>query len=147
MIRLSTKGRYAVRIMVYLAARKGETPTRRQEIAESEGITPDYAVQILMRLKTAGLVEGRRGARGGFVLAADPARVTVADVLRAAEGDIRLVDCDRDTECDRKATCVTRPVWERADRALREVFAGFTIGDLAAEYRRKHGRDALMFQI
>ena len=74
MLRLSTKGRYATRIMVYLALCNPDEPARKQEIAEAEGIPADYVEQILTKLRTAGLVKSRRGAGGGFQLRRDRCR-------------------------------------------------------------------------
>jgi len=147
MIRLSTKGRYATRIMIYLAAHNRDQPATTQEIAEGEHITSDYVVQILMRLKTAGLVESRRGVKGGFVLARDPADITVADVLEATEGTIQLVACDDDEPCQWSSQCVTRKVWDAANDALQEVFASRTIGQLANERLQLAAAGALMFHI
>jgi Rrf2 family protein len=146
MIKLSTKGRYATRIMVYLAMQEGDEPVKKQEISEAEGISPDYVVQLLMRLKAAGLVESRRGTNGGFLLAKKPARVTVADVLHATEGDTELVSCDEEG-CSRGAACVSRLVWERASKALDTVFSEFTIEELAKKARALRLSTAVTFQI
>jgi len=147
MIRLSTKGRYATRIMIYLAAHNREQPAPTQEIAEGEQITSDYVVQILMQLKTAGLVESRRGVKGGFVLARSPHDITVADVLEATEGTIQLVGCDEEEPCSRSSQCVARKVWDAANDALREVFLSRTIGQLADERRQLAAAGALMYDI
>ncbi len=129
-MKLSTKGRYATRIMVCLAMHDPNIPRRKQEIAESEGISADYVEQILIRLKAGGLVLSHRGARGGFTLAKEPKMITVADVLRASEGPLSLVSCSQD-KCERETACVTQEVWRSAEKALSEVFEGVTILDLA----------------
>ena len=129
MLSLSTKGRYATRIMVNLAVQTGDKPVRKQQIAEDEGISPDYVEQLLLRLKQQGWVVSYRGAQGGFLMAVNPATVTVGNVLEAVEGPINLVGC-RDDHCKRLTSCVTRKVWEKASDALLAVFREFTIEDL-----------------
>jgi len=132
MMKLSTKGRYATRIMVYLAMQQQGVPCRKQEIAEAEGISADYVEQILIRLKAAGLVSSHRGARGGFSLTRPPADVTVEEVLQATEGPVTLVACTEEG-CERETICVTRNIWRAAEVALSEVFSGTVIAELAKE--------------
>ena len=129
MIELSTKGRYATRILTYLAAQPPGAVVRRQEIAESQGITLDYIEQILVKLKAGGFVRSLRGARGGYMLACDPHSCTVVDVLRAVEGPINLVPCE-ETHCTRASSCLTRPVWQEAAAAMHRVFESYSIADL-----------------
>ncbi len=131
MMRLSTKGRYATRIMIALAMCDQTRPARKQAIADSEGISADYVEQILMRLKAGGLVQSHRGAKGGFSLAKDPDTITVADVLATTEGPLALAPCKRD-DCTRATYCVAKDIWQEANEALEEVFGAVTIGQLAS---------------
>jgi Rrf2 family protein len=135
MLKISTKGRYATRIMVYLALRNGEGPARKREIAEAEGIADDYVEQLLSRLRTAGLVISRRGAQGGFLLSRDPGEITVADVIACTEGTVSLVSCIEEG-CDRASKCVTRPLWQEANDALLAIFSRETIAGLARQASR-----------
>jgi Rrf2 family protein len=129
---LTTKGRYATRVLVYLARRRQEGPIKKQDIADAEGISPDYVEQILIRLKAAGFVKSHRGKAGGFSLAGDPGSLTVAGVLDVMEGRMSMVPCLGEGEsCARSATCCTRALWSRADQALKQVFTNATIGELA----------------
>lgn len=132
MLKLSTKERYAVRIMVCLATRNDDHPARKQEISDSEDISPDYVVQIMMKLRTAGLVVSHRGVNGGFALAKAPDRITVTDVLEAVEGPIALVPC-LNGPCKRASSCVTRYMWQKAGAALKDTFSGVTIGEMAKQ--------------
>jgi len=129
-MRLSTKGRYATRIMVCMAMQDGDTPRRKQEIAEAEGISSDYVEQILIRLKAAGLVESHRGARGGFTISGSPNDITVLDVLQASEGPMAIVPCSKD-DCNRETACVSRDIWQMAEEALSGVFSNCTVAELA----------------
>jgi Rrf2 family transcriptional regulator, iron-sulfur cluster assembly transcription factor len=146
MLNLSTKGRYATRIMVFLAQRQETTPARKQEIAEAEEISIDYVEQILIRLKIAGLVKSHRGVKGGFSIAGDPDRITVADVLDATEGSTDLVPCLKG-HCHREPHCVTRPVWQQANAAMTKTFSSYTIGDLARQVAANEHRGAVNFDI
>ena len=146
MIRFSTKGRYATRILVYLALHNNEYSVRKQEIAESEGISADYVEQILMKLKTADLVKSHRGVKGGFSLARKPDRITVADVIDATEGSISLVPCLNE-DCTRASICVARPMWQKANDALMSVLSGTTIGEMAEQARNLYGSKSVTFEI
>lgn len=128
MITLSTKGRYATRIMIFLARQPG--PVRKNEIAKAEDLNVDYVEQLLIRLKAAGLVTSRRGANGGFSLTRTPDRISVAEVLAATEGSMDIAPC-LSGECPRIGRCATRPLWERVSRSIGEAFSAATIGGLA----------------
>ncbi len=136
-MRVTTKGRYATRLLVSLAARQGEGPVKKQDIAESEGITPDYVEQILIRLKAVGLVRSYRGKAGGFSLAVDPHTLTVGRVLEAMEGKISIAPCLGGEACARASHCSTRTLWSQADQALKQVFTKATIGELAVASKGK----------
>jgi Rrf2 family protein len=131
MIGFTTKGRYATRVLVYLAARREGGPAKKQAISEAEGISPDYVEQILIRLKAAGLVHSHRGKAGGFSLACDPHQLPVSRVLEVMEGRMSVVPCLTGGPCCRAASCSTRALWSRADKALKQVLTETTIGDLA----------------
>ncbi|NQU41909.1 Rrf2 family transcriptional regulator [bacterium] len=146
MLQLSTKGRYATRIMVYLAMQPQGVPVPKQEIAQSEQISADYAEQILRVLKSAGLVASHRGVKGGFTLARDPERITVADVLDATEGAVDLAPCVRD-ECRRATQCVTRRLWRDASSCLSRIFGATTIRALAGEALEMAQSKVLIYDI
>lgn len=130
-MKMSTKGRYAVRILLGIARYQKNGPVSKKVIANEECISADYIEQIIVPLKNEGLVMGLRGVKGGFVLAKDPAKITVYDILRASEGDMTIVDCARN-ECKGrdKTICVTRPVWEGASQVLEAYFSKITLKDL-----------------
>ncbi len=130
MLKLSTKGRYAVRILIFLATRSLTVPSRKQDIAEAENISPDYVEQILMRLRAGGLVKSHRGARGGFTLTRDPHEITVMDVLMATEGPVQIVACE-DNDCRRESVCVARSLWKMTEMAVTDIFVKTRISDMA----------------
>ncbi|MEI7850699.1 MAG: Rrf2 family transcriptional regulator [Kiritimatiellales bacterium] len=130
-MKMSTKGRYAVRILLSVARNQKKGPVSKKVIAGEECISADYIEQIIVPLKNAGLVTGLRGVKGGFVLAKEPSKITIYDVLRASEGDMKLVDCERN-DCNGrdKTICVTRPVWEGACKVLEVYFSKITLKNL-----------------
>ena len=132
MMSISTRGRYAARIMVLLASLSEKLSLTKYEIAEAEGLTPAYVQQLMTALRMAGLVASHRGRDGGFSLSRPPEAITIADVLRAVEGEIMPAPCLSMGHCDREASCPTRPVWEKAAKLLEDLFRGTTIPDLAA---------------
>ena len=131
MMSISTRGRYASRIMVLLASRPQGALLTKHEIARSEAITPAYVEQLMMALKLAGLVASHRGRAGGFSLARDPESISIADVLRAVEGIITVAPCNDIQACVRASSCPTRGVWMQASLLLNELFEGATIAGLA----------------
>jgi len=133
MMSISTRGRYASRIMVLLASRPQGVPVNTHEIAREEAISPAYVEQLMMALKVAGLVVSHRGRAGGFSLARDSEAISIADVLQAVEGKVSVAPCDDVHTCDRASSCPTRGVWMRASNLLEELFEGTTIAALARE--------------
>lgn len=146
MMELSTKGRYATRIMVYLAVNGSDAPVPKKEIAKAEGISADYAEQLLIKLKAAGLVRSHRGVQGGFSLNRPANEITVRHVLEATEGPIEVAPCD-DMHCPRSASCVTRPVWREVEESIRGVFDRTTVGLLAQRLREASGEGLHTFSI
>lgn len=146
MMELSTKGRYATRIMVYLAVHGTDEPVPKKTIAKAEGISADYAEQLLIKLKAGGLVRSHRGVQGGFSLNKPANEVTIRHVLEATEGPIEVAPCD-ETRCPRSASCVTRPVWREVEDSIKEVFDRTTVGLLAQRLREACGEGQHSFSI
>ena len=102
----------------------------KHEIAEAEGVPCAYVQQLMTTLRTAGFVHSHRGKVGGFTLARPAETITVADVLRATEGQIVLAPCLGSETCEREPGCPARPVWMRATELLDDFFGGVTIAEL-----------------
>ena len=130
MMAVSAKGRYSILIMAFLASQPAHRVATKIEIAAAEGTSPQYVQQLMKQLGVAGLVTSKRGRNGGFLLARPPESITVASVLRAAEGEVQLVPCRSEAYCERAADCPSRPMWMRAAEALDEVFQAMTIAEL-----------------
>ncbi len=132
-MKISTKGRYALRLMLDLANNHqyGYTPVK--EISLRQDISDKYLEQIISRLSKAGLVVSARGAQGGYKLAKAPADCTVGEILRVLEGDLAPVACaasDNPVSCPRIDDCVTTEVWRRIGDAVNNVVDGLTLADL-----------------
>lgn len=130
MMSISTRGRYATRIMALLACERDQGRVNKYHIAAAEAISPGYVQQILMVLRTAGLVTSYRGRGGGFSLAKPPQEISVGDILHAVEGDLMPAPCRGSVHCGRAGDCPTRPVWDKATRMLDELFSSTTLADL-----------------
>jgi Rrf2 family protein len=130
-VRITAKVDYAVRAMVELAA--VDRPVKAEEIADRQGIPVHFLLNILGRLKLAGLAESRRGSEGGYWLALDPHDISVADVIRAVEGPLADVHDLPPEDVDYpEPAAALRDVWLATRGALRRVLENVTIGDLAA---------------
>ena len=133
MIRISTRGRYAMRAMVDVARHANGAPVPRQEIAERQNISSDYVAQLFRDLAEAGLVEGIKGPGGGYLLARPAARITAQDVVEAVEGPVALVHCvvpGEDPPCSRVDRCATHLLWKELSEAMTNILSSVTLEDL-----------------
>ena len=131
-MKISTKGRYGLRLMTELAREGDGRPLSVKEISRRQGISDKYLEQIIMQLSRAGLVTSVRGAQGGYVLAKPAAQITAGEVLRAAEGSLAPVECV-ELGCDHAGACTTYGLWKRIKDAVDQVVDSTTVADLAAE--------------
>lgn len=142
-MRLSTKGRYGLRIMLELALRQGEGPVQVATIARSQDLPPKYVHVLAGGLKGAGLLLAARGPAGGLALARDPGAITVLDVVTALEGPPAAVDCVLDpAPCARSGGCATREVWDELTRAMEDVLRRHTLASLAERQRALRAADS-----
>ena len=132
---VSTKGRYALRVMVYLAQHGQEDYIPLKEIAESEGISQKYLETIMTTLSKAGFVDAVHGKGGGYRLNRKPEGYTVGGILKLTEGSLATVSCTTQgpSACSRSTCCQTLPMWERLDKMIDEFFEGITLSDLLKE--------------
>ena len=129
---VSTKGRYALRVMLCLAKRDGGEYIPLKEIAEAEGISQKYLESIMTALSKAGFVDAVHGKGGGYRLNRAPAAYTVGSILKLTEGNLAPVSCTAQgaSACSRSTCCQTLPMWERLDKMINDFFEGITIADL-----------------
>ena len=129
---ISTRGRYALRMMLDLAANQGEGYVALKDVAARQGISKKYLEQIIPVLNRAGLLQTTRGVRGGYRLTREPKDYTLGEILRTTETGLAAVACmDEDApQCPRAQDCLTRPVWEELDRVVGTFLDGVTLEDV-----------------
>ena len=130
-MKISTKGRYALRVMIDLAINSNGKYISLKDIAERQGISNKYLEQIISLLKKSGYLETARGNTGGYKLAKEPKEYTVGDILRASEGDLAPIYClTEEGGCDRQANCKTYSFWKGLDNVINEYIDSKTLEDL-----------------
>ena len=129
---VSTKGRYALRVMVGLALREGDEYVPLKEIAEEEGISQKYLEAIMTTLSKAGMVDAVHGKGGGYRLNRTAGEYTVGSILKLTEGSLAPVSCTSQgaAACSRSTCCHALPMWEKLEKMIDEFFEGITLEDL-----------------
>ncbi|MCM1125910.1 MAG: Rrf2 family transcriptional regulator [Lachnospiraceae bacterium] len=139
-MKISTKGRYALRLMLDLAVYNTGEPVSLKDVARRQEISEKYLEQIISLLNKAGFVRSIRGAQGGYLLTRNPSEYTVGAILRLTEGDLAPVSCvgAEGADCDRKAGCVSVRVWEMISDAINGVVDHVTLADMV-EWQENQG--------
>ena len=146
-MKFSARVSYGLRAAIVLADHYGKGPVLGKEISEAEGLPAAYLEQIMASLRRADLVDGTRGAKGGYVLTKAPEKITVTDLVVALEGPIQLSDCPGGTSCcNDSAACSIREIFSAAEEALVTTFNGHRLSDLL-ERRQVLREKAGMFYI
>ena len=129
---ISTKGRYALQVMINLAQSKKDGYIAMKDIAEREGISLKYLEKILPSLVGAKLIEGVHGKGGGYRLTREPEEYSIGEILRLAEGDLAPVACvsDQSDKCERAETCKTLPMWSELSGMINQYLDDKTLADL-----------------
>jgi Rrf2 family protein len=138
-MKISTKGRYALRIMIDLAMNAGESPVRVKDIANRQNISEKYLEQIIALFNKAGYVKSIRGAQGGYKLTREPVEYTVGEILRVTEGSLAPVAClatDENT-CENCMDCVTLEIWQCVLDAVNKVVDSITLQYLVDKQKEK----------
>jgi len=135
-MRISARGRYALRAMADLALYASERPVSRHELAERQGISANYVAQLFRRLRRAQLVQAIKGPGGGYILARDAACISAGDVLRAVEGPLAVAECvmptRRGPQCQRQPDCLVWPLLQCLSQVITETLDRVTLQDLCA---------------
>ncbi len=139
-MKISTKGRYALRIMADLAIHDNGKYIRLKEISERQAITLKYLEQIMSLLTKAGYVKSYRGNSGGYMLARKPEEYTVGEILRTTEGSLSPIACLEDTpnRCPRNEECTTLFFWEGMWKVINEYVDSITLADLVKQSQATH---------
>lgn len=142
-MKISTKGRYALRMLLDLAQHRNNGYIALKDIAQRQGISKKYLEQIVPMLNRADILLRGRGYQGGYMLAKDPSCYTVGDILRITEGSLAPVSClDQNPNlCPRKEDCITLPVWEGLFQVVNEYLDGITLQDILDRQETLLGND------
>ncbi len=134
-MKISTKGRYGLRILIDIAIHNSNSPRMIKQIAESQQISSKYVSRLILELKNAGFVKSVRGVNGGYILAKSPNAISLLDVVEAMEGEISIVDCVMNSDCcGRCSTCPARNVWKTANDSLRNSLGWLTLASAISGY-------------
>jgi len=137
-VKLSTKGRYGVRLMFDLALHAGDGPVALKDIAARQEISEKYLSNLIPLLKNAGFVHSVRGSQGGYTLARPPRDVTLKDILLVLEGSMCLVECaEKPLLCQRSEDCLMRDVWSEVTGKMLEALESFTLEALTERQKLK----------
>lgn len=134
-MKLSTKGKYGLKAMFELAISSENKPVSLKHIAKQQNISDQYLEQIFSMLKKAKLVKSIRGAQGGYLLAKEASKITVADILKVLEGNMAFTECLLDEDlCENSNVCSTKYVWARIKNAIEEVTMSISLQDMVEDY-------------
>jgi Rrf2 family cysteine metabolism transcriptional repressor len=143
-MKLSTRSRYGLRLMIALAMSYGGGPRLLKEIADTEELSEKYLGQLVIPLKSAGFISAVRGAKGGYELARDPEDISPLEIVNVLEGD--LFTREEHTPASPGTLRSASELWEKLRRAMTEVLSSMTLGDLARNAGKKNN-DSLMYSI
>ena len=129
---VSTKGRYALRVMLCFAQRGGDEYIPLKEIAEAENISQKYLESIMTILSKAGFLDAVHGKGGGYRLSRKPEEYTIGSILKLTEGSLAAVSCTAQgaAACSRTECCQAKPMWDRLEKLIDDFFEGITLADL-----------------
>ena len=135
-MKISTKGRYALRMIIDINLHQDEVYISLKDISERQNISKKYLEQIVQLLNKSGILKTSRGNRGGYKINGAPEKYTVGDVLRATEGSLAPVACLEysPNDCERINQCITLPIWEGLYKIITDYLDGITIQDIADKY-------------
>lgn len=142
-MKISTKGRYALRFMLDLAEHRDSGYIALKDAAQRQGISKKYLEQIVPLLNRSGVLQTNRGYQGGYRLAKAPAEYTVGMILRITEGSLAPVACldYEKNPCGRQGTCAVLPVWQGLNRVICEYLDGITLQDILDGQQKQYGND------
>jgi Rrf2 family cysteine metabolism transcriptional repressor len=129
-MRISARGEYGLRAMVFLACQESQVPVSLEQIGRQGQVPRPFLAQIMLNLRRADLVDSVRGNRGGYLLKRSPSHIAVREVVEALEEDLSLVHCVLDGACVHVDSCLTRAFWHKVQRTLIEMMENTTLADL-----------------
>lgn len=145
-MKISTKGRYAVRLLLDLAENKDKGYISLKDVAERQNISKKYLEQIVSMLNRAGILQTSRGFQGGYKLAKSPDTITVGMILRLTEGSLAPVACldSEPIDCDRSETCPTLYIWQGLKDVIDKYLDGITLQDVLDKEREGYSNNYMI---
>ena len=145
-MKISTRGRYALRMMIDLAEHQNCGFVALKVIADRQNISKKYLEQIIPILGKSDILKTTRGSQGGYMLSKSPDKYTVGEILRLTEGSLAPVDClNQDPiECERSSECATLPVWQGLNRVINEYLDSITLQDILDQQRERYMNDYII---
>lgn len=142
-MKISTKGRYALRMLIDLAEHQNCGFVALKDIADRQNISKKYLEQIILIFNKSDILKTTRGSQGGYKLSKSPDKYTVGEILRLTEGSLAPVDClNQDPhECERSGECATLPVWRGLNRVINEYLDSITLQDIIDQQRERYAND------
>lgn len=147
-MRISTKGRYGLRVLIDVALHEGAGAVSLRDISRRQDISRKYLWQVVNPLKAAGFLRATRGTQGGYMLVRDPADISLYDIVKTLEGDDAIVGCLNGSErCDRCLSCVAREVWKHVETKMNEALRDVTLRQLIQRHKELSGKDGQSYEI
>lgn len=142
-MKISTKGRYALRMLLDLAEHQNCGYIALKDIAERQNISKKYLEQIIPIVNRSGMLKTNRGSQGGYQLAKTPDKYTVGDILRLTEGSLSPIACveEASAACERSADCAMLPVWQGLYKVIHEYLDSITLQDILDQQRERYTHD------
>lgn len=144
-MKISTKGRYGLKAMIDLAANSVNDSVTLKSISERQNISEGYLEQIFSALRKKGLIQGRKGSQGGYILGASMSDITVGEILRSLEGDLNVVNADEINPEDKAEQCIRYNVWDKLNKSINEIVDAVTLEDLVLEYNTLNNNDFMYY--
>ncbi len=130
-MKISTRSRYGLRLLMELARHKADKPVFLNEIAKNQAISEKYLSKLVIPLRGAGIIKSERGAHGGYVLARSPDAINLRQVIECLEGGFSLIDCaDDPAACEKSADCSARSAWSGLERAMKDYCERQSLADI-----------------
>ena len=147
-MKISTKGRYGLRILLDVALHQERGPVTLRDISRRQAISQKYLWQVVNPLKAAGFLRATRGAHGGYALAKEPKQITIRDIVAVLEGPVSVVACVTAPEtCERSVACTARTAWAEIETKLNDAMRGITLRDLVQRHKAQESAGGQSYAI
>lgn len=145
-MKISTKGRYALRMLIDLAEHNNDGFIALKDIAERQGISKKYLEQIVPILNRSDILQTNRGFQGGYKLSQKPNKYTIGTILRLTEGSLAPVACldQSPNQCERSADCITLPIWQGLNKVINDYLDNITLQDVLDQQRERYSSDYMI---